>query len=260
MPSSHPLTFPPAHLPALPMPDDPTLTGAAPRSMSEPAAPKAELLNSLGRLVRGLSALFWGLPLALVVCVQTAKSDWLRPLGIAPPIVATALLFYGVMSLGHFQKQERVWNRALDRARIFALVNLGLSPFVYWWSKIPAQPFFLLSVEALALSGLLFLFTLNPLLVRLTAMLPDETLRLETKFFTTVNRCLILATLAVLLLYFGLSRLNALPHQLTEILLLLDHAGLWLVLFLVLIPLAMTMALIWKVKEVILASVFGGEQ
>jgi hypothetical protein len=235
------------------------ISGAAPTTMAEPAEPKVELLHSLGRLVRGLSALFWGLPIALVVCVQTAKSEWLRPLGITPPIAATALLFYGVMSLGHFQKQERVWNRALDRARVFALINLGLSPFVYWWSKIPSQPFFLLSLEVMALSGLLFLFSLNPLLVRLTAMLPDETLRLETRFFTTVNRCLVLATLLVLLLYFGLGRMTALPHQLIDFLILLDRFGLWLVLFLVLLPVAMTMALIWKIKEVILASVFGGE-
>jgi hypothetical protein len=37
----------------------------------------------------------------------------------------------------------------------------------------------------------------------------------------------------------------------------MDRAGIWLVIFVVLFPLAMTMALIWKIKEVILASVFG---
>ena len=36
--------------------------------MPDPA-PNVELLRSLGRLVRGLSALFWGLPLALIVCL-----------------------------------------------------------------------------------------------------------------------------------------------------------------------------------------------
>ena len=33
--------------------------------------------------------------------------------------------------------------------------------------------------------------------------------------------------------------------------------GAWLVMFLGLLPLAMTMALLWKIKEVILSSVFG---
>src|SRR6266496_6571796 len=68
------------------------------------SAPNAELLSSLGRLVRGLSALFWGLPVALVVCVQTAKGEWFEKLGVVPPLCAMALLFYGLGLLGHFQK------------------------------------------------------------------------------------------------------------------------------------------------------------
>jgi hypothetical protein len=38
----------------------------------------------------------------------------------------------------------------------------------------------------------------------------------------------------------------------------LAPTGLWVLLFLVLLPLAVTMALIWKIKQVILDSVFGG--
>ena len=79
------------------------------------SAPNPELLNALGRLVRGLSALFWGLPIALVVCFQTAQDGWLRPLGIVPPIVVTGLLFYGLGLLSHFQRQERIWRNALER-------------------------------------------------------------------------------------------------------------------------------------------------
>src|SRR5438067_5337626 len=88
--------------------------------MSE-SVPNAELLRSLGRLVRGLSALFWGLPIALVVCWETAyaKVEGLKAFTVVPPLVATALLVYGLWQLGDFQKQERVWRAALDRARIF---------------------------------------------------------------------------------------------------------------------------------------------
>jgi len=50
-----------------------------------------------------------------------------------------------------------------------------------------------------------------------------------------------------------------LPHQAQMVFYFLDRAGLWLMLFPVLFPVAMTMALIWKIKEVILASVFGPE-
>src|SRR5206468_12796007 len=87
------------------------------------APPSPELLSALGRRARGLSVIFWGLPIALVVCVQSAKGDWLRPLGVIPPLTATGLLLYGLTLLGHFQKQERVWSAALERVKLFALIN-----------------------------------------------------------------------------------------------------------------------------------------
>jgi hypothetical protein len=224
------------------------------------SAPNPELLNALGRLVRGLSALFWGLPIALVICVQTAQADWLRPLGIVPPIIATALLFYGLNLLGNFQKQERIWRYSLDRARIFGLINVGLSPFLYWWNKMPFHPFYNAIVELMAISSLLFLFALNPLLCRLTAMLPDETLRIETRLFTTLNRYLLLTTILLLAGYFAVIRIHQLPQQLLDFLLLMGRPVVWVLLFLILLPVAVTMALIWKIKEVILASIFGTEQ
>src|SRR5262249_16846409 len=155
--------------------------------------PKAELMRSLRRLVRGLSILFWGLPLTLLVCVRTTVSEWLRPLGILPPILTTALLLYSLFQLGHFQKHERVWVHALDRAKLLAIVTLGLSPFVFWWNQLPQVPFYFLGVGVLMLSGLLFLFNLNFVLQRLAAMLPDETLRIETRFFTSFNLYLLVA-------------------------------------------------------------------
>lgn len=236
------------------------------RNSERICAPNPELLHALGRLVRGLSALFWGLPIALVICFQTAQGDWLLRLGIAPPLITTALLFYGLNSLGHFQKQERIWRHSLERARILGLINLGLSPFLYWWNKIPSNPFYGAMVELMVLSSLFFLFALNPVLYRLSAMLPDETLRVEARLFTALNRYLLLATSVLVGAYLVLVRIHQLPHEVLNFLFLMDKLFLWMdkfvlliVIFLVLLPVAITMALIWKIKEVILASVFGAE-
>jgi hypothetical protein len=216
--------------------------------------PNAELLRSLGRLVRGLSALFWGLPISLVVCFHTATSDamGLRAFGIGPPVASTGLLAFGLWQLADFQRRERVWQAALDRARILSLLNLGLSPYVYWWNQQPGQRFFFAMVLLLVLSALVFLGSLNLVLRRLGAMLPDEALRIETRQFTGLNFVLLCLGFAVSATYVVLSETARLPR-----LLAIDRGGSWILLLLVLFPLAMTMALLWKTKEVILDSVFG---
>lgn len=234
--------------------------------MPDPA-PNADLLRSLGRLVRGLSALFWGLPIALIVCFHTAKADSLKSFGIVPALVTTGLLVFGLWELGDFQKQERVWRAALDRARVLSLINFGLSPFLYWWNKVPESTFFLVMVLLMGLSALMFLGSLNLVLRRLGAMLPDEALRQETKQFTVVN--LVLLALSFLLAMLNLA-LQIQPLQLwlrmplplwlgprQEV---IQWGSFWFLILLVLLPLAMTMALIWKTKEVILENVFGAKR
>ena len=224
-------------------------------------------MRSLGRLVRGLSALFWGLPMSLVVCVWTANPQWLKSFGVVPPLVCTGLLVYGLGELAAFQKQERVWRSALDRARVIGLTNFFLSPFLYWWSRLPGNVFFTTMVIVLALSSLLFLGSLNLVLQRLGAMLPDETLRLETKQFTTVNLNLLFILFLPALVYLsaayaGFGQFPGLPPWLAEVTALVDRGNPWfliILLLLMLLPLAMTMALLWKTKEVILDNVFGAK-
>ena len=218
--------------------------------------PNPELLRSLGRLARGLSALFWGLPASLIVCTGTASAGWFKGFSAVPALAATGLLLFGLWQMGSFQKQERPWRAALDRARLFALVNFGLCPFLYWWNRMPSHPFFTIVVSVLALSGLLFLFDLNLVLARLGAMLPDETLRHETKQFTTMNRALLVAMLFLVAIYFVLMRATGLPAQLLVVIELFERTSHWSLVFFILVPLSMTMALIWKTKEVIFASVF----
>jgi hypothetical protein len=218
---------------------------------------EAELLRSLGRLARGLSALFWGLPATLVICAETARVDWLRPLGMLPALTCTGLLLYGLWQMGNFQKQERPWLNALDRAKLLGLVNFGLCPFLYWQNKMPGQPFFDAAVLVLVLSALLFLFNLNVVLKQLGAMLPDETLRHETRLFTAFNRWVLAG-----LLFLGLSRVVFLHSQRWQLAFGIfsywfERLSFWMLVFLALLPLALTMALLWKTKEVILDSVFG---
>jgi len=190
--------------------------------------------------------------------------------------VATGLQVYGLWQLGGFQRQERVWRNALDRSIVLGFVNFGLSPFIYWWSRIPDNGFFLAMVILLAISGLLFLASVNFVLQRLGAMLPDEALRIETNQFTTFNLNLILAAFVVGGISALLSQPRILPLWLRSLggamerqtppfwlqnaALIALHFGPWFLLLLILLPLAMTMALLWKTKEVIMENVFGTQE
>ena len=142
--------------------------------MSE-GSPNPELLRSLGQLARGLSALFWG----LLYGAHHLRGDgeawiccghWASCLVLA----VNALILFGLWQMDDFQKQERPWRKALDRAKIIGIVNLGLSPFLFFYSRKPDQPLFFYSVLVLFFSSLMFLFELNVVLRQLGAMLLDE--------------------------------------------------------------------------------------
>ncbi len=221
------------------------------------ATTNPQLLRSLGHLARGLSALFWGLPAALLISAETARADWLKPLGFLPALAVNGLIFYGLWQLSYFQKQERPWRAALDRALLLALVNLGLSPFIYWHNLLPDQPFFNDAVWLLELAAVIFLFNLNLVLQRLGAMLPDETLRLETRQFTAMNRWLLVILLLICVAFIAFSQMAQPSLPAGRVLSFFNRASAMLLVFFILLPLAMTMALIWKTKEVILEAVFG---
>jgi hypothetical protein len=220
--------------------------------------PDPELLRSLGKLTRGLSALFWGLPAALIVCAETARLSFIEPFEILPALAVNVLLLYALRQMSSFQRQERPWRNALDRAKLLGMINLGLCPFLYWFNRMPELNYFRDAMGILVISAMLFLFNLNVVLKQLGAMLPDETLRHDVNLFTTLNRWmlalwLILIFSAILLPQFSLSQ-PALQIQVWA-----GRAELAALLFLGLAPLSITMALIWKTKEVILDSVFGGK-
>jgi hypothetical protein len=219
--------------------------------------PNPQLLRSLGKLARGLSALFWGLPVSLLTCVETARADLLKPLGFLPALAVNALLVYGVWQLGDFQRQERPWRAALDRAQVFALIILGLCPFIYWHNKVPGEPFFAYTVNLLELTAVLFLFNLNLVIRRLGAMLPDETLRSETRQFTALNRWLLVLLLLFAIGFVCLFQFGHPAPGASRVFAWLNHLSSLLLIFFILLPLAMTMALLWKTKEVILDAVFG---
>jgi hypothetical protein len=248
----------------------PSSTKGFDRSAQDPDWPREQpgLMRGLNSLVRGLTALFCALPIALLIIVWTATrsgssipspvSNLLHSLGILPAIATSALLFYGVVKLGRFQPDFVAWQTSVVRARWCALFLVGLSPFLYWWCRLPEIEFFKVSALALIVIAMLFLAQLNVVLRRLTAILPDQTLRAETAFMARFNHVILAVVGAAEVFFFSLNRpaIAAATEWLTQQHLWLLRPLEIIVLLLMVMPIAITMAVMWKIKEVILESVF----
>ena len=79
--------------------------------------------------------------------------------------------------------------------------------------------------------------------------------RMETRLFGAMNLNLLCGILGLVAAYMILQQINTLPNFLLDLLKLLDVSRNWLLIFMILLPVAMTMTLIWKIKEVIFASI-----
>lgn len=221
--------------------------------------PTPALLRSLGKMLRGLSALFWGLPLVLISSVQSQTLVGARELALFIPCITNGMLVFGLSQLTHFNSQERIWREAIDRAKVVAVINAGLSPFLYFWARLPTVPLYTLAVDLLYISSLLFLCNYNRVLYRLTTMLPDESLRSDARLFTQLNRSL-LATIAFLsMIYLIVHYVGIVPSPFYRLMEALEVHRSWFAIFLLLAPVAMTMAMTWKIKELIIDGVFNSE-
>ncbi|MDA7618170.1 hypothetical protein OAE97_00815 [Verrucomicrobia bacterium] len=216
---------------------------------------KKAILQSVGRLIRGLSALFWGLPIVLLSEAHPDLYARAREWGILLPLLTNALLLFGLKQVGTFQQQERVWTRSIDRAFLIGLLNLGLTPFLFFWHGFPDIPFFNLSVGLLFLCGLVYLFHLNFVLRRLAFMIPDETLRHDTELFSGLNRRMLSMMILAVGLYHLVWTMPSLPFPVLLLLKVIESNRPWLIVFMVVMPVAMTMTMVWKIKEILLDQV-----
>jgi hypothetical protein len=237
----------------------------------EPLHP--DLMPSLRKLVRGLEVLFW----ALLVCVQETMVSWWESWGIAPALAAMVLLWYGTYSLGHFQKQERVWQGTVNFAQVLALLMVGLVPFLHWqqqitsdtmtWSQMSeAQKHVVYSACIFFTAGMMYVLNLNHVLARLAAMLPDPILRADVRLFVYLNFGLFLLLVIGLwmhqkadVVFLGLREFApAFAESIGSYLglaAMMKAAILWAATLVV----TLTMTMLWKTKEAILKSVFSLE-
>ncbi|MGE3312290.1 MAG: hypothetical protein AB7O66_20180 [Limisphaerales bacterium] len=211
----------------------------------------------LAGVLRGLSALFWSLPLALMAFSRHFLAIIPTLYDLVLPTAATGLALYGLIRMGSYQRSERIWQTSLHRSRLVGLLVVGLSPFLFLWGRMPSEDFFARAVALLLALALVFLVTLLDTLERLAAMMPDDTVRGDARMFRglTAYVVAVLAGVSVTLYW------RMLPVRLSEFLEIprqpLGLGRQAILLLLVLVPVAMAMAVTWKLKEVVFAAMIG---
>lgn len=225
---------------------------AAPPPVDDPA----RLRSALGRLARGLSAVFWGLPAAFLLTARTLLSDWHHLAEMIPLALAPAVVAHGLALLAELHPHERVWTRTVRPARLLALLLAGLLPCLVLRGLLPHEPYFARAAALALLAALAGVAALGQVMRRLAAMLPDPVLRGDARLFAGVNAWLA----GVLAVFFTLLYLRAQPMPLTEFLQFLQRVpGPWqqtVLLLICLAPVALVMTITWKLKELALALAF----
>lgn len=246
-----------SHPPSPSLPEPPSAGGTPDRPAGLEDDGRVE--PCLARVVRGLGALFWALPLSVVFSAQTARTDFFGRLGFLPALAANLLLLFSLWELGRFRRQASRWQGSLFRARLLALVMVGLSPFLQWWKIIPAREHYQLAVFAFVLAGLVFLGHLSLVLVRLTELIADRALEDEARLFLGVNLPMVVAVFLGSCAVMTVSYSSWRPSLVVVLAPWFYRLG-FSVLLMVLLPLALNMTLVWKVKQAILDQVFLGKR
>lgn len=213
----------------------------------------------LRALVRGLALLFWSLPLELVIGINLAAAGWFGNFGIMAPVLPPAMMFIGLGELKKYKPEHCTWQRLLDQARLMAMINTGLAPFLYWWRHIPANPFFESMLVLLAVCAFLLLARLNRVVVHLAGVVPAATLDTEIRKLGGLNHTALVTVAAVIAIHGLAALLNILPRAYYDH--ILDPTRprvLVLFVLLVLVPVALTMGMIWRSRETVLDTVFRG--
>jgi|GEM_PF-744797 len=212
-------------------------------------------------LVRGLTFLFWGLPLCVVIFAAVATTAGFGHLGVIGPAIPPMLICYGFIQVGSAVGGDLVWRRQVDRALLLGLIMVGLAPFLYWWHRVPENLFFSSMVIVLCVTGFAMLFVMSYLIQQLAFALGEPILLLDARRLGSYVRISAITSIAVLLSHVVGGIFKLLPQEYLDAVLDTSHpvflAG---VVIFVLTPLATVMSLLWKMKQLILNSVFGRVQ
>jgi hypothetical protein len=207
-------------------------------------------------LVRGLSFVLGGLFVALVGVVGTqlpSAVTWSGRLLLLVPVGA-GLIVFGAGCLNRMATPGPRVKAAAQRCLWLALAAAFLTPFAYFWQRVPWRDYLTTNLLLLLVCGVGLLLCVNRLVLRLGKFFRDETLVVMARVGEWICHLMVVFPLTATLvgLRIGCWReqlpfLNAVSH-------LLAGLGTW-AKAMALAPVCFTAALLWTLKAVGLAEI-----
>lgn len=115
--------------------------------------------------------------LILFVPFRPLVEGWPLPL----PVLFAFPLCVGFVYLRLGTPLSKTWRRLISAALLVLLSQLYLSPFLLWWKKMPYMSYFMWNVLVLWFISLLFLVLLNQLVIHWARWLGDTGLAREAR-------------------------------------------------------------------------------
>ncbi|NQU11238.1 hypothetical protein HQ590_10635 [bacterium] len=226
-------------------------TPPAPRST---AASVADLVH----LTQGFYFIFWGLLVTVLISAQIVVSLWLRTFAEVFLLGAVLAMVVGVARLrrvrldgGTSGPPAQCWQRQVRRLWWVTLLLAYFSLVFYLWRRLPGHPYLQLNALGFVACGLLLLILLNLVIAALAQTLGRANLALESRWFAAVNVVLLVLPLVATAAYVMAMAARRQTNVLLEFQALLGRLNVF-VLVALLLPLSLTLSLVWAAKDLAL--------
>ncbi len=208
------------------------------------AAPRVSWLC----LGRGLSQVFWGLALAIVLLIGQAWIDLFQQRYRIPAYVAGAVLaLWGLWRMRDAGVLTSRWRARLRGAIACAALLVYFAPFTAWWKAMPGVPLYALNLVAFLLAGMILLLLVNLLAADVFARLEARGARVEAWLAAAGVAIMMMAPLLIgaVFSWFGALRYGA--DFAPELAAIVSRVPAFLVPVL-LLPCSLSLVCVWKAR------------
>jgi hypothetical protein len=199
--------------------------------------------DSLIRLARGFSCIFWGIPLSLLLFSGALDIRLFSFVRLPAYVFGIFVAYIGSVFFQRVGALSDMWTRRVRQLLFLLLVEVYLAPFVYWWRQMPQVLYFSANMAALVICTTWALFVVNRLAGEVCKVLRDSTFFAETQVAGWLAVIFMLSPL-IHALYTALRGVFRPDGDFFFVL----ELPLW-IYALTLLPFTITMAVSWKMKE-----------